>query len=64
MKKLRLEKGLSQQALADYSEVDRAYISKLERGISVPSLITLFKLAEVLKIKPFEVIQQLEKRVK
>lgn len=62
LKEIRLEKKLSQQELADYSEVDRAYISQLELGDSIPSVVTIFKLAEVLKIKPHEIISRIEQQ--
>jgi len=64
LKEFRLEKKLSQQELADYSEVDRAYISQLELGDSVPSIVTIFKLAEVLKVKPQDIIGRVEQLVK
>lgn len=57
---LREERGLSQQELADYSEVDRTYISDLERGLYYPSLNTVYKLAEILKQKPHELIQKVD----
>jgi transcriptional regulator with XRE-family HTH domain len=63
LKETREAKGLSQQELADYSETDRAFISKIERGISTPSILTLFKLAEVLKIKPKELIEKVEQQL-
>ena len=64
LKEIRLEKKLSQQELADYSEVDRAYISQVELGDSVPSIVTIFKLAEVLKVKPQDLIGRVEQRLK
>lgn len=63
LKETRELKGLSQQELADYSETDRAFISKIERGISTPSILTLFKLAEVLKIRPFDLIEKVEQQL-
>ena len=60
IKTLREEQGISQQELADYSEVDRTYISDLERGLYYPTLNTVYKLAEVLKRKPYEVIQKVD----
>ncbi|HEU5292461.1 MAG TPA: helix-turn-helix transcriptional regulator [Cyclobacteriaceae bacterium] len=57
---LREERGLSQQELADFSEVDRTYISDLERGLYSPSLNTIYKLAEVLKLKPHELIEKVD----
>jgi len=64
IKTLREEKGLSQQELADYSEVDRTYISDLERGLYSPSLNTIYKLAEILKLKPHELIQKVDSIMK
>jgi transcriptional regulator with XRE-family HTH domain len=64
IKALREEEGLSQQELADYSEVDRTYISDLERGLYSPSLNTIYKLAEILKLKPHELIQKVDMLMK
>lgn len=61
IRELRDQRGLSQQELADYSEVDRTFISGLERGINNPTLNTIYKLAEVLKVKPGELIQKVDK---
>ena len=58
IKELRAAKGLTQQRLADYAGMDRAYISELERGLLMPSLETVFRLAEVLKIKPENLIEK------
>ncbi len=44
----RKELGLSQEELADLSEIDRTYASQIERGIANPSLEVLFRLASSL----------------
>lgn len=49
IKSLRLNAGLSQEALALEAEIDRTYISQLERGVANPSLIILFRISNVLK---------------
>jgi transcriptional regulator with XRE-family HTH domain len=61
LKELRIRRGLSQQALADYCDLERVYISKLERGLSMPSIETIFKIAEVLGMKPSDLVLHLEK---
>lgn len=61
IKELREQRGFSQQELADYAEIDRTYLSDLERGIYHPSLNVVYKLAEVLKIKPHELIHKVDK---
>lgn len=40
--------GISQEILALNANVDRTYVSQLERGISNPSLLVLTKIAEEL----------------
>ena len=45
LKDLRNERGLSQQQLAFDSDLDRTYISLLERGLRLPTLGTVFKVA-------------------
>lgn len=64
IKQLRQEQGLSQQELADYSEVDRSYISDLERGRYNPTIQTIFKLSEILKVKPQDLIGLVDKAFK
>jgi len=48
IKALRLAAGLSQEALALAAEVDRTYVSQLERGVANPSLMILHRLSKVL----------------
>lgn len=63
LKKLRTDKGLTQEQLADECELDRTYISLLERGQRQPTLSTLFKIAEVLKVSASSIVKELEKGV-
>jgi transcriptional regulator with XRE-family HTH domain len=46
----RAKTGLSQEALALAAEVDRTYVSQLERGIANPSLLILYRIAVVLDV--------------
>lgn len=55
---LRKEMGLSQEELAFECEIDRTYISKVERGIANPSLLVLFKIANVLKVEIKDLIKK------
>lgn len=64
LKELRKSKDLSQEALALEADLDRTYISMLERGLRQPSLETIFVLAEVLKCKPSEIIVKVESATK
>jgi len=62
LKELRKKRNLSQEELAIDSELDRTYISLLERGLRQPTLRTLFKLAQVLEVSPSWIVKQLEQR--
>jgi len=57
LKTLRKEANLTQEQLAFNSDLDRTYISLLERGLRVPTIITVFKLSEALNIPPEEFIK-------
>ena len=48
IKAARRAAGMSQEALALQADVDRTYVSQLERGIANPSLFVLYRLATVL----------------
>jgi len=46
LRRLRVNKGLSQEALAIDAGVDRTYVSRLERGLENPTVAVLEKLAK------------------
>jgi len=51
VKELRLEKGLSQEAFADLADLDRTYISSIEKGERNVSIIVIEKVATALNIE-------------
>jgi transcriptional regulator with XRE-family HTH domain len=53
----RNELGLSQEDLAGIADLDRTYISGLERRRRNPTLKVLEKLAAALERKPYELIK-------
>ena len=63
LRNLRKDKKLAQEKLALECELDRTYISMLERGVRQPSLSTIFVLAEKLGKKPSEVVEAVEKLI-
>ena len=62
LRELRKQAGLSQEQLALSADLQRNYISLLERGLNSASLKTIFKLADVLEIAPSKMLEQTEKR--
>ena len=61
LRKRRTECGLSQEELAHLCDVDRTYVSLLERQKRKPTLNVIFKICETLKIQPSEFIKEIEK---
>lgn len=57
LRELRENRKLSQEKLAEFCDLDRTYISLLERGLRQPTLTTLFRLSDALNIKPSELVE-------
>ena len=59
LKKIRINKKLTQIRLAEISGVSQSYISEIETFLKSPTLETIEKLANALKVHPFE-LQEVE----
>ena len=57
IKKIRLEQGISQEQLGQLAELDRTYISGIERGLRNVSLINIDRLAAALNVEPAELLK-------
>jgi transcriptional regulator with XRE-family HTH domain len=57
---LRLAAGLSQEKLAQSSNLDRTYVGGIERGERNPSLKNIVRLAASLKVSPAELFREWE----
>ncbi|MBX3700302.1 MAG: helix-turn-helix transcriptional regulator [Dokdonella sp.] len=64
LRELRLARQLSQEALAFEADLQRNYVSLLERGQNSASLKTLFKLAPVLGVSVSNLLVQVEELMK
>ncbi|MGE5606807.1 MAG: helix-turn-helix domain-containing protein [Bacteroidota bacterium] len=63
LKQFRKKKSWSQEELADYSGLDRTYISLLERGLRNPTLTTLFSIAKCMDYQPNQFIKEIENKM-
>ncbi|RZZ89656.1 XRE family transcriptional regulator [Pseudoxanthomonas winnipegensis] len=63
LRQMRVSRGISQQELALESELDRTYISLLERGLRQPTITTLMGLSDALDIDPALLIKKTKARL-
>lgn len=56
IRKYRIQKDISQEELAYQADLDRTYISGIERGERNISVITLKKITDVLKIETHKIL--------
>lgn len=63
LKELREEQGLSQEKLAEKSDMHRNSIALIESAKRQPSLKTIFAIAKALNLAPSELVLKVEKKV-
>ncbi|ABO25356.1 MULTISPECIES: helix-turn-helix domain-containing protein [Shewanella] len=57
LKQIRTQQRLSQEQLAEICELDRTYISGIERGVRNVALINIVKLANGLKVSASSLLE-------
>ena len=57
VRRIRLKRGLSQEQLAFDADIDRTYVSQIERAVINPSLLVLHKVAMALSTTVLELLQ-------
>ena len=57
LRRVRAERDLTQERLADLAGIDRTYVSALERQVYSASLDTIERLANVLEVEPAELVR-------
>jgi len=62
VRRLREERGLSQEAFADLSGLHRTYISGIERGVRNPTVEVIERLAKALKVPAGDLLQEARKQ--
>ncbi|EPA7430584.1 helix-turn-helix domain-containing protein [Pseudomonas aeruginosa] len=61
LRQKRKEAGLTQEELALQADVQRNYVSLIERGVNQPTITVIFKLAIPLRCSPSEIVASAER---
>ncbi|MEX5328063.1 helix-turn-helix transcriptional regulator [Pseudomonas paraeruginosa] len=60
LRQKRKEAGLTQEQLSYEADIQRNYVSLIERGIHQPTIAVLFKLASALRCSPAQLVAEVE----
>jgi transcriptional regulator with XRE-family HTH domain len=60
VKRIRQEKGLTQEQLAELSGFSQQYISGLEQGRRNPTVVSLYELATALGVSHMELVRAID----
>lgn len=63
LKEARRESGISQDQLARMANLDRTFISLLERGLRQPSLKSIFQIASALNLEPDTLVTKIKELI-
>jgi len=64
IKELRNANKISQEKLAELSNLDRSFISLLECGHKQPSLVTIFQFAKAFNLSASKILSLVEEKIK
>jgi transcriptional regulator with XRE-family HTH domain len=59
VRKLRLQRGISQEKLAELADLHRNYVGGVERGERNIALLNIVALARALRVKPAKLLDPL-----
>ena len=64
LEKIRVERGMSKSALADFAALQRKYLFEIEHQTRKPTVNAMFSLCDALQIAPDEFFRQVVVRMK
>ena len=63
IRRLRIQKGLTQEVMSGFAAIARSHLSMIETGSKQPNFETIWRLAEVLEMKPSELVAEIEREI-
>lgn len=59
----RIKLGKSQRLLADEYNVEKSLVNRIEKASNEPKIVSIFTIAELLGMKPSELLKQVEDKL-
>ncbi|MBQ7896950.1 MAG: helix-turn-helix transcriptional regulator [Clostridia bacterium] len=56
----RKQKGMSQEVLSGFADIGRTHLSAIERGERKPTLETLYRISQALKMNMSDIVKEIE----
>ena len=63
IRKLRIQKGMTQDLLSGLAGIARTHLTMIENGTKQPNFETIWKIASALEMKPSELVAEIEKEI-
>lgn len=63
IRKLRLQKGMTQELLSGLAGIARTHLTMIENGSKQPNFETVWRIAAALDLKPSELVAQIEAEI-
>ena len=60
IQEIRKKKNITQKQLAEYIDISKYTLSKIENGRYDMDIITSYKITEILKVKPYILIKEIK----
>jgi transcriptional regulator with XRE-family HTH domain len=60
VRQIRTRRGLTQVTIAERSGLPQSHVSEIERGVMIPNLVTLLRLAAALECKASTLVAALD----
>lgn len=59
----RTDKGWTQEVFSGFAAIARSHLSMIETGVKQPNIETLWRIAEVLELRPSQLIAEIEEEI-
>ncbi len=59
----RIQRGLTQEVLSGFAAIARSHLSMIETGTKQPNFETIWRIADVLDLKPSELVAEIETEI-